>query len=86
MLWTLFVGLIVGMIAKLLMPGKDPGGFIITMLIGVAGAFVANLLGTQLGWYVQGETAGFIASVVGAVVLLAIYRAIIGRRQITHHT
>lgn len=84
MLWTLFVGLIVGMIAKLLMPGRDPGGFIITMLLGVAGAFIANLIGTQLGWYVQGETAGFIASVVGAVILLAIYRAIIGRKQITH--
>lgn len=87
MLWTLLVGLIVGMIAKLLMPGRDPGGFIITMILGVAGAFVANLIGTQLGWYAQNETAGFIASVIGAVVLLAIYRAIIGRRQITHtHT
>lgn len=84
MLWTLIVGLIVGAIAKLLMPGKDPGGFIITMLLGVAGAFIANLIGTNLGWYDQGEAAGFIASVVGAVVLLAIYRAVTGRKQLTH--
>ena len=85
MLWTLIVGLIVGAIAKFLMPGRDPGGFIITMLIGVAGAFVASFLGDSLGWYEQGEPAGFVASVVGAVILLAIYRAVIGRRQITHH-
>lgn len=85
MLWTLIVGLIVGAIAKFLMPGRDPGGFIITMLLGVAGAFVASFLGDRLGWYEQGEPAGFIASVVGAVILLAIYRAVIGRRQITHH-
>ncbi len=85
MLWTLIVGLIVGAIAKFLMPGRDPGGFIITMLLGVAGAFVASFIGDSLGWYEQGEPAGFIASVVGAVILLAVYRAVIGRRQITHH-
>jgi uncharacterized membrane protein YeaQ/YmgE (transglycosylase-associated protein family) len=85
MLWTLIVGLIVGAIAKFLMPGRDPGGFIITMLIGVAGAFVASFIGDSLGWYEQGEPAGFVASVVGAVILLTIYRAVIGRRQITHH-
>lgn len=85
MLWTLIVGLIVGAIAKFLMPGRDPGGFIITMLLGVAGAFVASFIGDSLGWYEQGEPAGFVASVVGAVILLAIYRAVIGRRQITHH-
>lgn len=84
MLWTLIVGLIVGAIAKFLMPGKDPGGFIITMLLGVAGAFIASLIGVNLGWYEQGEPAGFIASVVGAVVLLAIYRAVVGRRTLTH--
>ena len=84
MLWTLIVGLIVGAIAKLLMPGKDPGGFIITMLLGVAGAFVASLVGTNLGWYEASEPAGFIASVVGAVILLAIYRAVVGKRQLTH--
>jgi uncharacterized membrane protein YeaQ/YmgE (transglycosylase-associated protein family) len=84
MLWTLIVGLIVGAIAKLLMPGKDPGGFIITMLLGVAGAFVASLVGTNLGWYEAAEPAGFIASVIGAVILLAIYRAVVGKRQLTH--
>jgi uncharacterized membrane protein YeaQ/YmgE (transglycosylase-associated protein family) len=85
MLWTLIVGLIVGAIAKLLMPGRDPGGFIITMVIGVAGAFLAHFVGAQLGWYGDGETAGFIASIIGAVVLLAIYRAFTGRHQVTHH-
>lgn len=77
--WTLVLGLIVGAIAKLLMPGKDPGGFIVTMLLGVAGAFVANFLGTQFGWYGAGEAAGLIASVIGAVVLLVIYRMFIGK-------
>ncbi len=85
MLWTLIVGLIVGAIAKFLMPGRDPGGFIITMLLGVAGAFVASFIGDSLGWYEQGEAAGLVASVVGAVILLAIYRAVVGKGQITHH-
>lgn len=84
MLWTLVVGLIVGAIAKLLMPGKDPGGFIITMILGVAGAFLANFIGTSVGWYDQNEPAGFVASVIGAVIILAIYRAVIGRKQLTH--
>lgn len=84
MLWTLIVGLIVGAIAKFLMPGRDPGGFIITMLLGVAGAFLAHFVGVNLGWYETNEAAGFVASVIGAVVLLAIYRAIVGRQQLTH--
>jgi uncharacterized membrane protein YeaQ/YmgE (transglycosylase-associated protein family) len=84
MIWTLIVGLIVGAIAKMLMPGRDPGGFIITMILGVAGAFIAHMVGTNLGWYNEGEPAGFIASVVGAVILLAIYRAVVGRKQLTH--
>lgn len=84
MLWTLLVGLIVGAIAKLLMPGKDPGGFIITMILGVAGAFIAHYIGQGLDWFKEGEPAGFIASVTGAVILLAIYRAVTGRQQITH--
>lgn len=84
MLWTLIVGLIVGAIAKMLMPGNDPGGFIITMLLGVAGAFLAHFIGANLGWYQEGDPAGFVASVVGAVMLLVIYRAVIGRRQLTH--
>jgi uncharacterized membrane protein YeaQ/YmgE (transglycosylase-associated protein family) len=84
MIWTLIVGLVVGAIAKFLMPGKDPGGIIITMILGVAGAFIAHFLGVNLGWYVEGEPAGFVASVIGAVILLAIYRAVSGRRQLTH--
>lgn len=84
MLWTLLIGLIIGALAKLIMPGKDPGGFIITMLLGVAGAFIAGLVGVNLGWYQAGEPAGFIASIIGAVVLLVIYRAVVGKRQLTH--
>ena len=78
-LMTLIVGLIVGALAKLLMPGKDPGGFIVTILLGVAGSFIAGMLGHALGWYEVGDGPGIIASVIGAVILLAIYRAVIGR-------
>jgi uncharacterized membrane protein YeaQ/YmgE (transglycosylase-associated protein family) len=87
MIWTLIVGLIVGAIARFLMPGKDPGGFVVTMLLGVAGAIIANLIGTAAGFYNTGEPAGFVASVVGAVILLAIYRSVSGRnnrRPISH--
>jgi uncharacterized membrane protein YeaQ/YmgE (transglycosylase-associated protein family) len=80
-LTTLIVGLIVGALAKLIMPGKDPGGFIITILLGIAGAFVAGWLGHSLGWYEAGEGPGIIMSVIGAVILLAIYRLVIGRRR-----
>jgi uncharacterized membrane protein YeaQ/YmgE (transglycosylase-associated protein family) len=79
---TLIVGLIVGALAKLIMPGKDPGGFIITMLLGVAGAFVGGWLGHALGWYEAGEGPGIIVSIIGAVVLLGIYRLVIGRRRV----
>ena len=79
-IWMLIIGLVVGAIAKLLMPGRDPGGFIITMLLGVAGALIAGFLGRALGWYEQGEAVGFIASVVGAMLLLLVYRLVIGRR------
>jgi uncharacterized membrane protein YeaQ/YmgE (transglycosylase-associated protein family) len=78
---TLIVGLIVGALAKLIMPGKDPGGVIITILLGIAGAFIAGVLGHALGWYEVGDGPGLIASVIGAVILLAIYRAVIGRRH-----
>jgi uncharacterized membrane protein YeaQ/YmgE (transglycosylase-associated protein family) len=77
---TLVIGLVVGLIAKLLMPGKDPGGFIVTTLLGIAGAFVAKFLGQALGWYHEGQSAGFIASVVGAIILLALYRVFAKRR------
>lgn len=79
-IWMLIIGLVVGALAKFVMPGKDPGGIVITMLIGVAGALIAGFLGRSLGWYHEGESAGFIASIVGAVILLAGYRAIAGRR------
>ena len=80
-IWTLIIGLLAGILAKLLMPGRDPGGFIITILLGIAGAFVATFLCQALGWYEAGEGAGFIGAVVGAVILLIIYRMI--RRRST---
>jgi uncharacterized membrane protein YeaQ/YmgE (transglycosylase-associated protein family) len=77
---TLVIGLLVGAIAKLLMPGKDPGGCIITILLGIAGAFIAGYLGQAIGWYQPGQPAGFIASVIGAMLLLLIYRLLFRRR------
>jgi uncharacterized membrane protein YeaQ/YmgE (transglycosylase-associated protein family) len=83
-LWTLIIGLVVGAIAKLLMPGKDPGGVIVTMLVGVAGALLAGFLGRALGWYNNpGEGPGIIASIIGAMILLLLYRFFIGRRGTT---
>jgi uncharacterized membrane protein YeaQ/YmgE (transglycosylase-associated protein family) len=82
LLWTLLIGLIVGIVAKLLMPGRDPGGFIVTMLLGIAGAFIAQFLGRAVGWYATGEPAGFIAAVIGAIVLLLLYRVIVGRSRV----
>ena len=79
--WIVF-GLIVGLIAKLLMPGRDPGGFIITMLLGIAGAVIGGLIGRTLGWYGPNESAGFLMSLVGAVVLLALYRILFVRRTV----
>ena len=78
---TLAIGLVVGAVAKLLMPGKDPGGCIVTILLGIAGAFVASYLGQAAGWYLPGQPAGFIASVVGAMLLLLLYRLIFRRRS-----
>jgi uncharacterized membrane protein YeaQ/YmgE (transglycosylase-associated protein family) len=77
---TLIIGLLAGLVAKLMMPGRDPGGFIVTTLLGIAGAFLATYLGQAVGWYRAGEGAGFIGAVVGAVLLLVIYRMIAGRR------
>jgi uncharacterized membrane protein YeaQ/YmgE (transglycosylase-associated protein family) len=71
----LIIGLIVGVIAKLLMPGKDPGGWVVCILLGLGGSLIAGFLGRSLGWYREGEPAGFIFSVVGAMILLALYRA-----------
>jgi uncharacterized membrane protein YeaQ/YmgE (transglycosylase-associated protein family) len=77
---TLVIGLLAGIVAKFLMPGRDPGGFIVTTLIGIAGAFIATYLGQAIGWYHAGQGAGFVGAVVGAVILLAIYHLVIGRR------
>jgi len=76
---TILIGFIIGVVAKFLMPGRDPGGFIITSLLGIAGAFVASYIGQTLGWYMYGEPAGFIASVLGAMLLLFLYRLIRGK-------
>jgi uncharacterized membrane protein YeaQ/YmgE (transglycosylase-associated protein family) len=81
LIWTLVIGLLIGVVAKLLMPGRDPGGCVITMLIGIAGSFVASYLGQKLGWYEQGQPVGFIASVIGAMLLLLLYRLIAPRRS-----
>ena len=74
------IGLLAGGIAKLLMPGKDPGGCIITILLGIAGALLAGFIGKSVGWYETNEGAGFLAAIVGAFVILFIYRMIAGRR------
>jgi uncharacterized membrane protein YeaQ/YmgE (transglycosylase-associated protein family) len=73
-IWMLFIGLIVGAIAKFLMPGPDPGGMFITMLLGIAGSVLASFLGRVLGWYEPGAPAGFLMSVAGAILLLLLYR------------
>jgi len=80
LLWMIIVGLIVGALAKLIMPGHDPGGIVVTMLLGIGGSILAGFLGRAVGWYGAGQPTGFIASVIGAIIILAIYRIIIGRR------
>ena len=79
-LWTILIGFIVGLVAKFLMPGRDPSGFIITVLIGIGGSVLASYLGGALGLYQVGESAGFIAAVLGAMLLLFIYRMVSGKR------
>lgn len=74
MIWAIVIGFVVGFLAKLLMPGRDPGGFIITTLLGIAGSLIALLIGRGMGWYEPGQSAGFFASLLGAVLLLVIYR------------
>ena len=82
-LGVLIIGLLAGIVAKLLMPGRDPGGFIITTVLGIVGAFVATWLGHASGWYQPGEAAGFVGAVVGAVIVLFIWSLIAGRRSST---
>ena len=75
------IGALAGIIAKAIMPGKDPGGCIITILLGVAGALLAGFIGKAIGWYEPGEGAGFIAAILGAIIILFIYRLVGGRRR-----
>jgi uncharacterized membrane protein YeaQ/YmgE (transglycosylase-associated protein family) len=82
-LWVVLIGFLVGLLAKAIMPGRDPGGFIVTVLLGIAGSLLASFLGRSLGWYPPGAPAGFLASVVGAIILLALYRMVISRRTLT---
>lgn len=79
-IWSILIGFIVGLVARALMPGPNPMGFILTTILGVVGALVANFVGQGLGWYAEGSGAGFIASVVGAIVLLFIY-GLVSRRN-----
>ena len=81
-LWAIIVGLIVGALAKLIMPGRDGGNMLMTILLGIAGAVVATFLGRAAGWYREGQSAGILASIVGAIILLFIYRAVRGRRHL----
>ena len=79
LIWTLIIGLIIGAVAKFLMPGKDPGGILITMALGVVGSIVATWIGRAIGWYREGQSAGFLMSIAGAILLLYIYRLVRGR-------
>ena len=74
LIWTLVIGLVAGALAKFIMPGKDPGGVVITIILGVAGSFLATFLGQAVGWYSAGSSTGFIGSTLGAILLLVIYR------------
>jgi uncharacterized membrane protein YeaQ/YmgE (transglycosylase-associated protein family) len=82
-IWMMIVGLIVGALAKLIMPGRDPGGILVTMLLGIAGSLVGGFVGRLLGLYAPGQRAGFIVSTLGAILLLALYRLITGHRHRT---
>jgi uncharacterized membrane protein YeaQ/YmgE (transglycosylase-associated protein family) len=81
-IWTVIIGFLAGVIAKFIMPGdNEPSGFILTTILGIAGAFVASYLGQALGWYRPGEGAGLIGAVVGAVIVLSVYGMVAGRRR-----
>ena len=77
-----YCGLIIGVLAKLVMPGKDPGGIIATILIGIVGALLGGFLGRALGFYREGDAAGWMMSILGAIILLALYRMMVGRRAV----
>jgi uncharacterized membrane protein YeaQ/YmgE (transglycosylase-associated protein family) len=81
-IWTIIIGFVAGIIAKFIMPGSnEPSGFIMTTILGIVGAFVASFLGQALGWYAPGEGAGLIGAIVGAVIVLAVWGMIAGRRR-----
>ena len=82
LIWALIVGLVVGAIAKLLMPGRDPGGFIVTILLGIVGAVLGGWIGRTMGMYGPNEPAGFVMALVGAVVVLGLYRMAVGRKRV----
>ncbi len=79
LLWTIVIGFVAGVVAKLLTPGKDTGGFFITAALGIAGSLAATYIGQALGWYQAGQSTGFIGAVIGAIVLLLLYRMIARR-------
>ncbi|MDZ4804647.1 MAG: GlsB/YeaQ/YmgE family stress response membrane protein [Candidatus Eisenbacteria bacterium] len=79
LLYTIIIGLVIGAVAKLVMPGKDPGNWIVTILLGIAGSFVGTIIGKAPNFYEEGEAAGFLMSVIGAVILLALYRLMFNR-------
>ena len=81
-IWAIVIGFIVGLIAKALMPGRDPGGFIVTILLGIAGALLGGFVGRAMGFYGPNEPAGWLMSIGGAILLLVIYRVVIGRRRV----
>ena len=81
-LWTIIIGFVAGLLAKVIMPGpNDPSGFVLTTILGIVGAFVATFLGQALGWYRPGEGAGLVGAVVGAIIVLLVYGMLAGRRS-----
>ena len=81
-IWAIVIGFVVGLIAKAIMPGRDPGGFIVTVLLGIGGAVVATWLGQAVGWYQADQRAGFIGAVVGAIIILGLYRLLVRNRSV----
>jgi uncharacterized membrane protein YeaQ/YmgE (transglycosylase-associated protein family) len=81
-IWAIIIGFLVGIVAKFLMPGRDPGGFIVTTLLGIVGALLATFLGQAMGIYATGQAAGFIGAVIGAIIVLAVYHMVRGRRRV----
>jgi uncharacterized membrane protein YeaQ/YmgE (transglycosylase-associated protein family) len=78
----IFFGLVVGIVAKFLMPGRDPGGFVITAIIGIVGALLGGYLGRAIGWYQEGDPVGFVVAVIGSIILLVLYRLLVDRRAV----